>query len=120
MSATLERTPERTIEQRMDALQTANKVRMDRAVLKRELKEGRELAVRIIGRPPEYAESMKVIDLLLAVPWLGPMKAGRVMRRCDVSPAKTLGGITTRQRRALIVALNGREWNVVAPRYEFE
>lgn len=104
-------TPERSLQQRLDALLVANDIRFRRAQLKRDLKAGRQHGLQVIARPPEYVETMKVLDVLLAMPAIGPTKAHRVMRRCEMAMSKTLGGISTRQRRALIHAINDRNWN---------
>lgn len=125
MSATLERpvgygrvpTPDRSLEQRRDALVRANDIRIRRARLKRDIKAGRKTGVQIIDSVPEYTATMKVFDLLLAMPILGPMKARRIMVRCEISDRKTLGGLSARQRRVLIRALNSRDWQD-APRYQ--
>jgi hypothetical protein len=52
----------------MDALKRANDIRTRRARLKRDLKAGRESIHKLLLNPPEYLETAKVFDLLLAVP----------------------------------------------------
>jgi hypothetical protein len=99
--------PERSIAQRMTALAHANEIRTDRAALKRDLKAGRVSVVSVLTDPPACAETMKVIDLLLALRGVGRVKAQTVLRLCKVSPSKTLGGMTARQR-AEVVAMLGR------------
>ena len=59
--------PERSLTQRMEALQRANDVRSRRAQLKRDLKAGRQQIHELLLHPPEYLQSAKVFDLLLAV-----------------------------------------------------
>jgi hypothetical protein len=49
----------------------------------------------------------KVIDLLLAVPKYGRVKANRVLERCRISPARTLNGLTPRQRKELLDTMGG-------------
>jgi hypothetical protein len=46
--------------------------------------------------------SARVRDLLLALPWIGPVKAGRMLAQCGIAHSKTLGGLTDRQRAELI------------------
>jgi hypothetical protein len=99
--------PDRTITQRTTALQLANAVRCARAVLKRDLKAGRVRVVDVLLEPPEYAATMKVYDLLLAVPKFGRVKVSKALGRATISPSKTLGGMTVRQR-AELVSLLGR------------
>lgn len=100
--------PARSIQQRMDALATANDRRTRRAELKRDMKAGRKSASAILASPPEWAEQMKVIDLLMAVPKWGRVKVNHALRFCQVSPSKTVGGISQRQRQELLRWLHGR------------
>ncbi len=100
-------TPERTHEQRMAALQRANGVRTARARLKRDLKAGRASILDLLASPPEFVETAKVFDMLLAVPKYGRVKANRVLHQCRVSPTKTIAGLSDRQRRELIERLRG-------------
>jgi hypothetical protein len=51
--------------------------------------------------PPPYLESAKVFDMLLAVPKIGRVKATKILRGCRVSPSKTFGGLSARQRAGL-------------------
>lgn len=102
MSATV--VPARSLLQRLDALGCANEIRFRRAQLKRDLKAGRVCVLDIIEDPPEWALTMKVLDLLLAVPMVGQTKALTLLRRNGVSPVKTLGGLSGRQRDALVAA----------------
>ena len=99
--------PERTRQQRMEALQRANDVRSDRAKLKRDLKAGRKSAAAQLLDPPEWLRSAKVIELLLAVPKWGRVKAQKALRDAGVSPSKTIGGLSRRQRVELVRALDG-------------
>ena len=93
--------PRRTDQQRLAALERANKIRILRAELKREIRSRERNAVEIILDPPWYAENMKARDVLLAIPIHGPVKVGKLMRIVGVSPAKTVGGLSVRQRDAL-------------------
>jgi hypothetical protein len=97
-------TPERSLDQRMDALGKANEVRALRAQLKRDLKAGRaSIGALLIDRPP-YLETAKVFDMLLALPKIGRVKATKILQSCRVSLSKTFGGLSERQR----VELAGR------------
>jgi len=95
-------TPERSLTQRMDALQRANEIRTRRARLKRELKAGRTKIHDLLLDPPEYLQTAKVFDLLLAVPKYGRVKVNRVLTHCRISPSKTIGGLSQRQRQELV------------------
>lgn len=97
--------PPRSTEQRMDALQRANEVRTRRAQLKRDLKAGRVDPVQPLTRTPEWVDTMKVFDLLLAVPKVGRIKALKALQRCQIAASKTVGGLSERQRRELVARL---------------
>jgi S13-like protein len=97
--------PERSLVQRMEALQRANDVRSQRARLKRDLKAGRQPIHELLLDPPEFLETAKVFDLLLAVPKYGRVKVNKILTLCRVSPSKTIGGLSERQRRELVALM---------------
>ena len=97
--------PERSLNQRMDALQRANEIRSRRAQLKRDLKAGRASIHHLLLDPPEWVETAKVFDMLLAVPKYGRVKANKILTTCRISPSKTIGGLSQRQRDELITSL---------------
>ena len=97
--------PERTHDQRMRALQRANDIRTRRAQLKRDLKAGRTNVDRLLLDPPEWVESAKVFDMILAVPKYGRVKANKILGQCRISPSKTIGGLSQRQRAELVQML---------------
>jgi hypothetical protein len=100
--------PERSYLQRMEALQRANHIRTRRAKLKRDLKAGRQPIDDLLLGPPEYLETAKVFDLLLAVPKYGRVKVNKILSQCKISPSKTVGGLSERQRRELVAFLRHR------------
>lgn len=100
--------PERSLVQRMDALQRANEIRTRRAQLKRDLKGGRTSIHDLLGNPPDYLETAKVFDMLLAVPKYGRVKVNKILVQCRISPSKTIGGLSERQRNELVSALRSR------------
>ena len=97
--------PERTMDQRMKALRKANDIRSQRAQLKRDLKAGKKKIETLLLDPPEYVLSAKTFDMLLAVPKLGRVKANRILTQCRISPSKTIGGLSERQRGELVAQL---------------
>jgi hypothetical protein len=94
--------PERSLTQRMEALKRANDIRTRRARLKRDLKSGRTKIHGLLLDPPEYLQTAKVFDLLLAVPKYGRVKVNRILTHCRISPSKTIGGLSERQRNELV------------------
>lgn len=99
--------PDRSLEQRMEALKRANDVRHHRAELKRDLKARRVGVAGLLLNPPEFTASMKVFDVLLATPKVGRVKCNKLLGQCRISPSKTIGGLTDRQREELAGLLIG-------------
>jgi hypothetical protein len=89
----------------MDALSRANEIRTRRAQLKRDLKGGRASIHDLLLEPPEWVHSAKVFDMLLAVPKYGRVKVNKVLQSCRISPSKTIGGLSQRQRTELVSML---------------
>jgi hypothetical protein len=100
--ATSRPAPGRTLDQRMRALRQANEIRIGRARLKKELAAGKVPIEAVLARPPQVAKTARIYDLLLALPKVGPARAGRSLTQCRIAPSKTLGGLTKRQRAELI------------------
>jgi hypothetical protein len=94
--------PERTHEQRLRALRRANEIRSARAKLKRDLKAGKVQIEKLLLDPPDYVLSAKAFDMILAVPKYGRVKANKILTQCRISPSKTIGGLSERQRTELV------------------
>jgi hypothetical protein len=52
--------------------------------------------------PPDYVLSAKAFDMILAVPKYGRVKANKILTQCRISPSKTIGGLSERQRAELV------------------
>lgn len=107
-------TPERSLEQRLDALKVANVIRVFRADWKREVKLGdREILepLHTLAEAEEGEETMwdtmRVLDYLLGIPRVGRTKANKFLTAARISPSKTLGGMTARQRSELEGVVRG-------------
>jgi hypothetical protein len=98
--------PLRSLDQRMEALKRANDIRVRRAKLKKDLKDGQAQIEAILMDPPEYVSTAKVFDMLMAVPKFGRVKAARLLNQCRISQSKTVGGLSDRQRAELIGLFN--------------
>jgi hypothetical protein len=101
----LRRAPDRTSQQRLSALEEANRVRFARADAKRELKSGELGIFDLLMDPSEELKGAKVEEMLLAMRGMARVKVTRVMREAGVSRSKTLVGLTHGQRDRLIRAL---------------
>ncbi len=95
----------RSPEQRLRALAKANEVRVARARLKQDVAAGRIELARVLADPPACALTAKVRALLLVVPRIGPARADRALARCRIAHAKTVGGLSDRQRAELVELL---------------
>lgn len=84
------------------ALQTANAIRTKRARLKDEVKSGRMVIIPLIEETPKYLETMKLHELLLTLPKVGRVKANKILAKTRISPVKTLGGLSPRQRAEVV------------------
>lgn len=92
---------DRTPEQRQEALVKANDIRQRRARLKDKMKADSTLVFSVLAQPPDYADGMKIADLLMAVRGMGLVKTNKVLGTCHVSHSKKLGALTAHQRGAL-------------------
>ena len=91
----------------MIALKQANEVRGLRAKLKQDLHRGTVRLEQILAAGALYVDTAEVFDLLVAVPKIGPVKAGHLLTIARISPSKTVGALSGRQRRRLIELLSG-------------
>lgn len=100
--------PERSLQQRYDALEVANAVRSYRSALKKALKAGKVSVVPLLKDPPKEIETMQIIDLVSAVPRIGKVKVNRLLYSCRIPPFKTISGMSERQRNEIITRLTHR------------
>ena len=105
----LRRAPERTAQQRLRALEEANRVRFARADAKRGLRSGELTLYDLLMDPSEELKGAKVEEMLLAVRGMGRVKVAKILREAGVSRSKTLVGLTHGQRDRLIKALGWDE-----------
>ena len=84
--------PPRSLDQRMEALKRANDVRVRRAKLKKDLKDGRVQIESILDAPPEYVSTAKVFDMLMAVPKFGRVKAARFLNTAGSASRRPSAG----------------------------
>ena len=108
--------PERSLAQRLEALQLANVIRVFRADWKKEVKLGQREILEPLHALAEAEggetmwDSMKVFDYLVSIPGVGPTKAKKWLVEVRVSPSKHLGGLSLRQRTD--IAAHVRAWGI--------
>lgn len=88
--------------QEMEALANANRIRLARAALKREIAAGRTSVAEVMhSETPDWLERMAVGELVRATRRMGPSKSTPLLRRVPVSESQQVGRLTERQRRVL-------------------
>jgi hypothetical protein len=93
--------------QHMQALAQANKVRLARAELKRQVGDGELSVADVVLRCPWEAESMAISDLLMSQHRWGRTRCRRFLGSIAMNETKTIGSMTDRQRRELAARLTG-------------
>jgi hypothetical protein len=93
--------------QHMRALERANRVRLARAELKRQVADRETSAADVVLECPWEAESMTISDLLMSQHRWGHTRCRRFLASIPMSETKTIGSMTDRQRQALAGRLNG-------------
>ena len=100
-------------DQAMAALAQANRVRLRRAALMRWLPgqssaDSHKNAVELILEPDPTLDSMLTLELLQRIRGVGPTQSERMLELADVSPTRTVGNLTARQRAGLAALLRLR------------
>ena len=93
--------------QHMRALEQANRVRLARAELKRQVAEGEATVSDVVLRCPWEARSMTIADLLMSQHRWGRSRCRRFLTPIPMLETKTIGTMTMRQRKELAARLSG-------------
>jgi hypothetical protein len=99
----------------MQALAQANKVRLARAELKRQVADGELSVADVVLECPWEAESMSIADLLMSQHRWGRTRCRRFLMQLPMNETKTIGSMTDRQRRCLAGRLRGETTAEVDP-----
>ncbi len=91
--------------QHLKALERANRVRLARAALKRQVAAGERSAAEVILNSPWEAESMSVSELLMSQRRWGRTRCRRILLSLGLPENKQIGTLTERQRTALAATL---------------
>ena len=94
--------------QHMEALSRANRVRLARAQLKREVGDGRLDAAEIILACPWMAETMSLSELLSSQSRWGRVRTQKVLKSLELSETKLVSALTERQRVTLAALLDAK------------
>lgn len=93
--------------QHMRALAQANRVRLARAELKRQVADGEATVAEIVIARPWEAESMTIADLLMSQHRWGRTRCRRFLASIPMVETKSIGSMTERQRKELATRLSG-------------
>lgn len=99
--------PRLTGEQRAAARTTALAARQARAAARAELKSGRLSLIEFLQLAqgdPQLA-SMRVRDLLTALPGIGPARASQLLAEIRIAESRRIQGLGPKQRVALLARL---------------
>jgi S13-like protein len=56
----------------------------------------------MLAAPPSYLQTAQVRELLLVMPRIGPARADRLLAGSRIAHAKTVAGLSERQRTELV------------------
>jgi hypothetical protein len=96
-------------EQHLRALEYANRVRLARARMKRQVAAGELLAADVVLACPWQAHSMSISDLLMSQNRWGRTRCRRLLVSLAVPENKSVGTLTERQRVGLAAMLTGKD-----------
>jgi len=94
--------------QHLKALERANRVRLARAALKRQVASGERSAAQVIMASPWEAESMSLSELLMSQRRWGRTRCRRILLSLGLPENKQIGTMTERQRSALAAMLSAK------------
>ena len=102
-------TTDRTTPQHLQALERANRVRLARAALKREIASGGVSAADVVRDCPWETETMPLSELLASQRRWGRTRVRKFLQTVSLSEQKRLGSLTSRQRVVLTDHLEAKQ-----------
>jgi hypothetical protein len=103
--------------QHLQALEYANRVRLARAELKRQVASDETSVAAVVLESPWEAESMEISHLLMSQRRWGRARCRRLLVSLGLPENKQVGTLTERQRFALAAVLSGEEASRTASRH---
>jgi hypothetical protein len=97
--------PDRILTQRMAALAKADEVRSYRSELKHNISTGISSIYDYLLDPPEMIWTMKLLDLMMAIPRYGSVRVNQILNVCRISPAQQIGDMSDYQRTEIVFML---------------
>lgn len=87
--------------QHLRALESANRVRLARAELKRRIAGGHVAVAEVVTERPWAAAGMPVLDLLMSQRRWGATRSRKLLTRIPLSETRKVGALTDRERDVL-------------------
>lgn len=91
--------------QSMDALERGNRIRLERAHIRRDIAAGAIPVTDVLLDPPESCANMSLMALLTAQHRWGARRARRVCYDLVINELRPIGKLTERQRHAIVARL---------------
>jgi hypothetical protein len=104
--------------QHLKALEQANRVRLARAEMKRQVASEELTAAAVVLGCPWEASSMELSDLLMSQRRWGRARCRRLLLSLGLPENKHIGTLTPRQRRALVEVLSTKTGHASRPSAE--
>lgn len=92
--------------QSLEALERANDIRLGRAMIKKEIKEGKVSIVDILETEPYVCDKMSVLELFKSQWGWATRKAEKFIKHTLANPGKKLEELTSKERIRLIERYN--------------
>jgi hypothetical protein len=101
--------PELSADDRAAAAAAALEARRRRAELKAQLSRGDISVAEVlsVAASDRAIAKMRVMDLLEAMPRIGPVRAQAIMEQLEIASSRRLRGLGERQRRGLVEYFEG-------------
>jgi len=99
--------PKLTPEEKMEALAKAQRMRSERAELRKKLKKGEITLKEILEQADsdEIISKMRVIYLLQSLPKIGKIRSKKLMEEIGINESRRIQGLGVRQKEALLERL---------------
>ena len=96
-------------QQRFEALEVANRVRLARAGIKEKVREGELSVAEVVLSCPWQIQGMSISDLLMSQKRWGRTRCRRLLVSLGVPENKQVGTLTDRQRIAVAAMLSAKK-----------
>lgn len=89
------------IPQNIQALEIANRIRLARAQVKRDLRSGKTSLAKVLAETPDCILSAEVSEIVGAVNRWGRVRTTKLLQQSLIPPSRTVAALTDRQKQIL-------------------